>query len=769
MFPKKKPKHKNSNMKEAKKMIKELMIDNILYYLKTGKISGTTKPDDFLNACTIVNNISDEGDNNNHELLTYHNQIIKNYIIERENELYCENNQNLLDKFLLHTEHINFLIYWMSLIFGYLDKFYMKVKIEKTLAQFSMDLYKSNFFDVFKNNIFIEVDKLINDERNGFGTDESKAKIKLIIKLFEEMEYQKPRIVKEKGKLIWINESNNEDFQEYDLKNMWFEYFIYDTEKFIKNKAKSDFQRMAIPDYLSSEMKYLKEEKERLNEYVDREYHNKINAINYQYLFGQYKKEFTNEMIMEALENQEKEQLFNFYNLSILFPEYLNNIEKEFTKYIRNSCEKFFVDNELLENKNKFFAETINLRKNMDNLLSQCFQNNIKFHSIINRVFNSYLSKDKYAKQLSIYVDYYMRKGFKGKSKEEVDNILNDIIIFFSCLNSKLIFQIETIKKMSERLLKKESLSIINEQSFITKLKQEADISYVNKMQEILKDLENNKYDAEIYKSLEHKGLPNGIKLNITVVSQHAWDIKKNYIEKIEIPKFLSFCLDDFQNFFMSKYQKKNLIWCLGLSRLEIQYLYLKDKNISISTLPQLLSLLLLEQKGELTLGEIAQILKCKLDTIIFDIQGLVFNPSFNPHSKLDKGIILGKFNKEIKEFNQNDKIMINKNFTSQRFKFSTIPLIKKKSESEKKNEEIQESQIIQRYQNNILQSTLTRIMKSRIGIETSHEWLVSEVTKQIDLFKPQPQQIKENIEKLIEKGVVKRTEQNLACYEFIA
>ena len=219
----------------------------------------------------------------------------------------------------------------------------------------------------------------------------------------------------------------------------------------------------------------------------------------------------------------------------------------------------------------------------------------------------------------------------------------------------------------------------------------------------------------------------------------------------------------------MSKYQNKNLIWCLGLSRLEIQYLYLKEKNISISTLPQLLSLLLLEQKGELTLGEIAQTLKCKPEIIIIDIKGLVYNPSFNPHSQSDTGIILGTFNKETKEFNQNDKIMINKNFTSQRFKFSTIPLIKKKSESEKKDEEIQDSEIIQRYQNNILQSTLTRIMKSRIGIETSHEWLVSEAAKQIDLFKAQPQQIKENIEKLIEKGIIKRTEQNLACYEYIA
>ena len=56
--------------------------------------------------------------------------------------------------------------------------------------------------------------------------------------------------------------------------------------------------------------------------------------------------------------------------------------------------------------------------------------------------------------------------------------------------------------------------------------------------------------------------------------------------------------------------------------------------------------------------------------------------------------------------------------------------------------------------------------MKSRIGKETNHVWLVNEASKQIYLFKVDPQQIKENIEKLIEKNIIKR---NHASYEYIA
>ena len=93
----------------------------------------------------------------------------------------------------------------------------------------------------------------------------------------------------------------------------------------------------------------------------------------------------------------------------------------------------------------------------------------------------------------------------------------------------------------------------------------------------------------------------------------------------------------------------------------------------------------------------------------------------------------------------------------------------KKKSAEEIKKEEIEENKIIKRYKSNILQATLTRIMKNRIGQKTTHLWLVEETAKQIDLFNAQPQQIKENIEKLIEKNIIKRAEEDRTCYEYIA
>ena len=518
-------------------------------------------------------------------------------------------------------------------------------------------------------------------------------------------------------------------------------------------------------------MKYLDEETERKIEYINPIFHASIDKINHQYLIGNVMHELA-EMdtgIKNMLETKKDDQLTNIYKLFKLFPKSLDEITEKFDPYIRSRGKALYENKELSKDPKKFVPELISLKKEMDKLVLECFENNTNFQDVKNKAFSLFMTKDIYAKQLSNYTDFCMRNGFKGKSPEEIENTLNDIIGLFKCLNSKLVFQNESNKKMSERLIKKVSLSTLSEKSFISKLKQEAGVTYVNKMQEMMSDLEKNKKETDLYKLSSHKGAPNGIKLDITVVSQSAWEISKKSMEKIIIPPFLQFCINDFETFYLNKHQGQKLIWCLGLSKIEMQYLYLKNKNISVSTLPQLLSLLVLEKKGELALATIAQMLGCQVATIISDIQGLVYNPSFNPHGQADKGVIVGTFNGQTKEFKETDKISINKNFTSAKIKFNTMPLPQTKSASELKAQEVEEAQINKRYQDNILQATITRIMKSRIKQETTHVWLVGETAKQIDLFKAQPQQIKENIEKLIEKNVIKRSDKNRTCYDYIA
>ena len=764
------PNSKFKDFSVAKKEVETEMIKNILEYLKNG-VFPNHRPNSYMNAYTAVLVCIDSGnDETSQKLLDYHNNTIETYIKECYDEVNKETNINLIDAFIYQTDHITILIYWMNRIFCYLDRFYTKAKVKSTLAKCALNLYKNKFFENLKEKIFTEVNKLIKEDRR--GNRDYRPKIKNVMKILRYLDFQNPKIVKENNRIFWTDDLTNNEKPETEIQNLWYDnYFEGDTAKFASDKGKNDIQTMSAPEYVLSQLQYLDEEYEREREFIHEKYYERINKINYEHLIGTHMKEIASmdTGIKNMLETKNDIQLTNLYKLFKLYPASLNEITEEFQPYIKNRGNVIYENKELSKDPKKFIPELISLKKEMDKLVYECFENNNDFQDVKNKAFSLFMKRDVYAKQLSNYADYCMRLGFKGKSQEEIENTLNDIIDLFKCLNSKLVFQNEANKKMSERLIKKQNLSTLAERMFITKLKQEAGVTYVSKMQEMMNDLEKNKNETDNYKLLPHKGAPNGIKLDITVISQSAWEISKKSMEKLEMPKYLSSCLDDFEQFYLKKHQGQKLIWCLGLSKIDIEYLYLKHKNISVSTLPQLLSLLLLEKHEKLTLGKIAEYCGCQSATIITDIPGLVYNTSFNPKGSATQGIIIGNFDAQTKEFKETDEISLNKNFVCSRIKISTIPLPPKKSASEIKAAELEEAQIIKRYQDNILQASLTRIMKSRIGQETTHVWLVSEAAKQIDLFKAQPQQIKENIEKLIEKNVIKRNAKNRTCYDYIA
>ena len=759
---------------KSKKEMENIMINSLLLYVKDGTIPKGNNST-HMTCYNTIYNFTDSGYGD--ELLNFHNSKIE----EAANGCY-ERIKNLsgfdfIDSFIDCNNKLNSLIFSMSRIFMYTSNNHLKGTDDKNnvrkyqqddVSEFSMEIYKKNFFDKLKNKIFSSLNEiLIRDERN--GNNEFRIKLISIMKTLQCMDYNKPRIFKiSETSKNWKEEEKDTAKIKLDYQNEWFKYFESETIKYIRNKAERDIKNNSAPEYVKCELKYLDEEDERLDSYVYGGYHARIKEINYEYLIKNNAQQIVDmdTGINNMFKTKKKDELNEVYQLFSFYPECLKLIQSSFRAYIRERLLALYNDKEFSKDPKKFVPALIDLKKEMDEIVVLCFANDNDFQDQENKEFSVLMSKDHYPKQLANYADFCMRNGFKGKSEEEIEGTLNDIISIFKNINSKLVFQSETEKKMSDRLIKGLSINMNAEKMLISKLKQENGVTYVSKMNEMISDLEKNKAEYEGYKLSKSHGAPGGIKFNIQVISQSAWDINKSNMEKIEVPLFLQNCIDDFQSFYLGRHQQTKLIWCLSLSRIEIQYLYLQNKNISTSTLPQFLALYYLEQKGNLKLETIATLLGCSVKKVIYDIRGLIFNPSFNPKGTTDKGVILSNIDEKTKEFKPSTEISINRKFSVNRQKFNTLPLPQKKTADEIKASEMEEAQIIKKYQDNILQATVTRIMKSRIGQETSHVWLVGEASKQVDLFKAQPQQIKENIEKLIEKNIIKRKG---ASYEYIA
>ena len=110
----------------------------------------------------------------------------------------------------------------------------------------------------------------------------------------------------------------------------------------------------------------------------------------------------------------------------------------------------------------------------MNDIIEKHFKNSKIFNNTKYAAFSIFMNKNLYAKQLSNNTDYCMPAGFKGKTDQQVVKMLDDIIQLFKYLNSKLTYHTESDDKMSNRLIKNNSLSINWEKNFISKLKQEA-------------------------------------------------------------------------------------------------------------------------------------------------------------------------------------------------------------------------------------------------------------------------------------------------------
>ena len=759
------------------KELESKMINGLLQYVREGTMHQSV-PTSFMDCYDIIYKFTDQqiGD----DIVKYHNDKILKAVIECYEKLKNLTGLDFIDTFISCTEKLNTLIYHMSRIFQYVSNNHLRGQDEKDntrtykqddISEFSMEIYKKVFLNKLKTKVFTALNEiLIRDERN--GNMEHRLKINSIMKTITFLDYEKPKIVKSSAtKMIWeetIKEADKKN-TEIAYQNEWYhEYFKKETIKYIKNKSERDIKNNSAPEYVKCALKYINDEYERENVYINIKFHDDINNINYEHLIKNNMNQIA-EMdtgIKNMFQIRKKDELNEVFKLFTLYPESLKLIQKSFREYIKERLTAIYNDKELSKDPKKFIPTLISLKKEMDEFVVLCFENHPDFQDQENKEFSLLMSKDFYPKQLANYTDFCMRSGFKGKSQEDIESTLNDIMSLFKNINSKLVFKIDSEKKMSDRLIKGSSLSINAEKAFISRLKQENGVTYVSKMNEMINDLDKNKTEIEGYKMTKSKGVPNGIKFNVQIISQSAWDISNSNMEKIEITPLLESCRKDFQEFYLKRHQQAKLIWCLSLSKLEIQFLYLKNKNISISTLPQYLALIYLENKQKLSLQKISELMGCNVQKVINDIRGLIFNKTFNPKGQIDKGVILANIDPEKKEFKPETEISINKNFSVVHQRFNTFPLPQKKSAAEIQATEVEEAQITKRYQDNILQATLTRIMKSRIGTKTSHVWLVNESAKQIDLFKAQPQQIKENIEKLIEKNIIKRDGGN---YDYIA
>ena len=200
---------KIGNLEKAIEFAKTGFINKLLEDLKTDNGNIKIVPSEYMDCYEEIQIAADLGEIESGKLFNFHNETIEKYIIECKNKLIEESKTNLIDGFLKYTNKINFFIFWMNRIFCYLDRFYNKIN-NTSLSKKEMELYKSIFFEEFKDNIQEEINKIKNEGNN--ENDGLNTKYKNIMKIQKEMELKDPVIFRDNygtKEIKWIEKKKN--------------------------------------------------------------------------------------------------------------------------------------------------------------------------------------------------------------------------------------------------------------------------------------------------------------------------------------------------------------------------------------------------------------------------------------------------------------------------------------------------------------------------------------------------------------------------------
>ena len=137
-----------------------------------------------------------------------------------------------------------------------------------------------------------------------------------------------------------------------------------ETEKFFSSKAIKDLQKLSTPEYVSMQLNFLEEEKERQNALFKGLNLERLNEIIYKELIGKNMIELfeMDSGLKYMLENNKNEKLSNLFDLFKLYEPSLHEIAKIFKDYIHNRLNALYKNEEINKVSEKIVPKLIELK-----------------------------------------------------------------------------------------------------------------------------------------------------------------------------------------------------------------------------------------------------------------------------------------------------------------------------------------------------------------------------------------------------------------------
>eukprot|EP00928_Gymnodinium_smaydae_P020186 TRINITY_DN17808_c0_g1_i1.p1 TRINITY_DN17808_c0_g1~~TRINITY_DN17808_c0_g1_i1.p1 ORF type:complete len:757 (+),score=205.88 TRINITY_DN17808_c0_g1_i1:216-2486(+) len=735
-------------VEQGLQLIEVERVQPLLKYLKTGVFENKTNMT-FMKAYSVVVQFGDQ-QQHSHKLYAYYVKVVTDYCADSMTAMCLgASGEELLTQLANLWEKNTILVFWMQRVFQYLDRFFTKTPVNLYLDLFSAALkaFQEEVYNKVKDKLLTAMIDAINKERNGGDVD--KGVLRLLVEMFCAVGDKSAKIVKSKNsledRLFW--QSASRGVYKADFESV----LLLATAEYYRNKVTGWLAERSCDAFMEEVQRRLDDEDRRLKEYLERSSEQELRVVVQRELILNTASQLVEmESGCKAMFRERKyDHLSLMYRLFKKEPTMLPHITNFMEPYIEERCSKIADDQALIDNPQQYVEEVLELKRELDDMVVSCFDSDSQFQKARNRGIENILNKDtRCAKYLAMYADMQLKRGLKGRMEDEVTQLVTRVVSLFAHLKDKDIFLDYYKRALSRRLLNKLSVSNDAEDAFISKLKAECGQQAVQKLAYMFTDMSLSDQLQEEYNRLSHGGSPNGVNHEVRVLQTNAWPEKPDETNVVPCAE-MSACVQAFEKYYHSKHSGRKLRWIYNMGNVEMTAPCFQRKHILVVSAYQCLALMIFNTHKKVPLKTICEITKIPPD----ECKRQVLSMTVSKHKLLLR-------DGTSKDLEDSSELEVNLQFTNEKIKV-IVGLIKK--EDKAAETAVAEAPLERKH---VVDAAIVRIMKSRKRLD--HNQLLDEVFRQCTLFKPQPAQVKLQIEHLIDREFLKRDSEQRNVYIYL-
>ncbi|KAH8031700.1 hypothetical protein HPB51_020079 [Rhipicephalus microplus] len=203
----------------------------------------------------------------------------------------------------------------------------------------------------------------------------------------------------------------------------------------------------------------------------------------------------------------------------------------------------------------------MDLKNRFDYLVQYCFEDDEAAKQVVATDFEYILSlTNKSAEHLAAFVDDVMRKEIRNKTKQEIGQLLDQVMALFRPLQDKDLFERHYKQRLAKRLLLDKSASNETEKAMVAKLRKECGCLFTSKMEAMLKDMHTSSDEMKEFKeAISSCGIDmRGIDVNVRVLTTGFWPLAA-VTQLSSIPTTPWSVFQTFRRFYLAKHGGRQL------------------------------------------------------------------------------------------------------------------------------------------------------------------------------------------------------------------